>query len=154
MLKAAVMEDPEGQYVIGQNFINIRVPELYRLDLGRAMLDRASRQGFSKASFRLAMNYLVVDENYSQALFYYQEAVKQGDSQSAYNLSGAFKTSDPNNSLDYLGQKIDLERSRRYALINDESDEYPNAKFSNIDKIVPLPPAELPEWDGTFEYQK
>lgn len=50
------------------------------------------------------MNYLVVDENYSQALFYYQEAVKQGDPQSAYNLSGAFKTSDPNNSLDYLGQ--------------------------------------------------
>lgn len=65
------------------------------------------------------MNYLVVDENYSQALFYYQEAVKQGDPQSAYNLSGAFKTSDPNNSLDYLGQEIDLERSRRYALISE-----------------------------------
>ncbi|WP_255234263.1 DUF6396 domain-containing protein [Citrobacter sp. TSA-1] len=23
-----------------------------------------------------------------------------------------------------------------------------------MNKIVPLPPAELPEWDGTFEYQK
>ncbi|WP_272661420.1 DUF6396 domain-containing protein [Providencia sp. PROV089] len=23
-----------------------------------------------------------------------------------------------------------------------------------MDKIMPLPPAELPEWDGTFEYKK
>ncbi|EKT59355.1 DUF6396 domain-containing protein, partial [Providencia burhodogranariea] len=29
----------------------------------------------------------------------------------------------------------------------------PRATFPDIDKIVPLPPAELPEWDGTFEYQ-
>ncbi|EOH0492700.1 DUF6396 domain-containing protein, partial [Providencia rettgeri] len=24
----------------------------------------------------------------------------------------------------------------------------PEARFPDIDKIVPLPPAELPEWDG------
>nr|WP_274921688.1 DUF6396 domain-containing protein [Providencia sp. G1(2023)] len=29
-----------------------------------------------------------------------------------------------------------------------------STKFPDIDKIVPLPPAELPEWDGTFEYKK
>ncbi|MCT6518981.1 DUF6396 domain-containing protein [Proteus vulgaris] len=27
-------------------------------------------------------------------------------------------------------------------------------KVPDIDKIAPLPPTPLPEWDGTFEYQK
>ncbi|MEX5993836.1 DUF6396 domain-containing protein [Providencia vermicola] len=38
--------------------------------------------------------------------------------------------------------------------MHDELDKNPYAKFPDINKIVPLPPAELPEWDGTFEYQK
>ncbi len=95
----------------------------------------------------------VVDENYSQALFYFQEAVKQGYSLAAFQLSEAFKIENTSSS-DYLGVKRDLERVRRYDLINDEIDNNPRAKFPDIDKIVPLPPAPLPEWDGTFEYKK
>ncbi|WP_208624195.1 SEL1-like repeat protein [Proteus genomosp. 4] len=153
MLKAAVMGNPEGQYVIGQKFMNGQVPELYRLDLGRMMLTCASKQGFSQASHRLGMNYWIVDENYSQALFYFQEAVKQGYSLAAFQLSEAFKT-ETTSSSDYLGVKRDLERVRCYDLINDEIGNNPRAKFPDIDKIVPLPPAPLPEWDGTFEYKK
>ncbi|MDS0786886.1 DUF6396 domain-containing protein [Proteus vulgaris] len=153
MLKAAIMGNPEGQYAIGQKFMNGQVPELYRLDLGRMMLTCASKQGFSQASHRLGMNYWIVDENYSQALFYFQEAVKQGYSLAAFQLSEAFKT-ETTSSSDYLGVKRDLERVRRYDLINDEIGNNPRAKFPDIDKIVPLPPAPLPEWDGTFEYKK
>jgi hypothetical protein len=29
-----------------------------------------------------------------------------------------------------------------------------NPKIPDIDQIVPLPPAKLPEWDGTFQWQK
>ena len=29
-----------------------------------------------------------------------------------------------------------------------------NPKVPDIDKIVPLPPAKLPPWDGTFEWEK
>ncbi|MBI6528500.1 sel1 repeat family protein [Proteus vulgaris] len=153
MLKAAVMGNPDGQYVIGQKFMDGRVPELYRLDLGRAMLACASEQGFKDASYWLGMSYSMIDKDYSKGLGYFHEAAKQGNSLSAFQLVDAFKTADPTNP-DYLGQQIDLERSRRYDLISDEIDEHPNAKFPDIDKIVPLPPAELPEWDGTFEYKK
>ncbi|WP_458320305.1 DUF6396 domain-containing protein, partial [Providencia sp. CRPN80343] len=55
----------------------------------------------------------------------------------------------------YLAVKPDPERSARYEAIvkeMDASDE--TAKFPDIDKIVPLPPTELPEWDGSFEYKK
>ncbi|UDN35968.1 DUF6396 domain-containing protein [Proteus sp. NMG38-2] len=154
MLKAAIMGNPEGQYVIGDKFMDAQVPELYRLDLGRAMLDCASKQGFSKASFELGLHYVAAENNYTKALFYLQEGAKQGNTLSLFLLSQSFKTTDINNRLYYLGQKIDLERVRRYDLISDEIDNNPRAKFPDIDKIVPLPPAPLPEWDGTFEYKK
>ena len=154
MLKAAVMGNPEGQYVIGDKFMDAQVPELYRLDLGRAMLDCASKQGFSKASFELGLNYALAEGNYTRALFYLQEGVKQGHTLSSFRLSQAFRTQDINDRANYLGQQLDLERVRRYDLISDEIDNNPRAKFPDIDKIVPLPPASLPEWDGTFEYKK
>ena len=152
MLKAAVMGNPEGQYAIGQKFIDGRT-ELYRLDLGRAMLACASDQGFTKASYQLATLYKAQDSNYSLALSYYQHAVKYGDSQSAFQLFRGFQSNNPNN-WDYLGQQDDTERVRRYQLIREELSKNPRAKFPDIDKIVPLPPAPLPEWDGTFEYKK
>ena len=154
MLKAAVMGNPEGQYVIGDKFMDAQVPELYRLDLGRTMLDCASRQGFSKASFELGLHYALTEGNYTKALFYLQEGAKQGHTLSAFRLSQAFRTQDINDRANYLGQEIDLERVRRYTLIRKEARKNPRAKFPDIDKIVPLPPAPLPEWDGTFEYKK
>ncbi|HEK1094954.1 TPA: hypothetical protein SMQ47_003300 [Proteus mirabilis] len=74
--------------------------------------------------------------------------------QSAYQLTQNFKTSDPDNKLDYMGLSVDPERVRRYKMIKEELNSNPRATFPDIDKIVPLPPAELPEWDGTFEYKK
>nr|WP_321167024.1 DUF6396 domain-containing protein [Caballeronia cordobensis] len=35
-----------------------------------------------------------------------------------------------------------------------EDNESLNPTLPDIDKIVPLPPAKLPPWDGTFEWQK
>lgn len=53
-----------------------------------------------------------------------------------------------------MGLSVDPERVHRYKMIEEELNSNPRAKFPDIDKIVPLPPAELPEWDGTFEYKK
>ncbi|NYH25166.1 hypothetical protein GGD40_004737 [Paraburkholderia bryophila] len=58
--------------------------------------------------------------------------------------------------MDYISLPNDPERSQRYELTwkfltsNDER----NPKVPDIDKIVPLPPAKLPSWDGTFQWQK
>ncbi|UNH32096.1 SEL1-like repeat protein [Moellerella wisconsensis] len=154
MLKAAVMGNPDAQYVIGQRFMDATKPQSYRLDLGRSMLACSAKQGYANAAYRLGMNYRVADNNYSKALIYFQQATQYGDERGAYTLTDAFSTNDPNNKLDYLGQQIDPERVKRYQKIHDELDKNPYAKFPDINKIVPLPPAELPEWDGTFEYKK
>jgi uncharacterized protein len=47
-----------------------------------------------------------------------------------------------------------LERQRRYKRIAEflSAYEYLNPRVPEIDQIVPLPPAKLPEWDGTFEW--
>lgn len=153
MLKAAVMGNPDGQYVIGQRFMDATKPQSYRLDLGQAMLACSAEQGYAKSAYTLGIDY-DIDKNYSTALYYYQKAAEYGYQKSTYKLSKVFSTNDPSNELDYLGQKIDPERVKRYQKIYDELDKNPYAKFPDIDKIVPLPPAELPEWDGTFEYKK
>ncbi|MBV8068321.1 MAG: hypothetical protein JO270_00350, partial [Acidobacteriaceae bacterium] len=78
-----------------------------------------------------------------------------GDAQSASFLQYGFDTT-PSDEMSYIGQPKDPERSRRYSLIwkflNDH--EALNPKVPDIDQIVPLPPAKLPEWDGTFQWLK
>jgi len=56
----------------------------------------------------------------------------------------------------YLDLQKDPERSRRYQLIGEflDENELSNPKIPDIDQIVPLPPAQLPPWDGTFEWEK
>ncbi len=152
MLKAAVMGNPDAQYVIGQRFMDATKPQSYRLDLGRSMLACSAEQGYANAAYRLGMNHS--DNDYTKSLYYLQLSARYGHELGAYTLADAFNTNDPNNKLDYLGQKIDPERVRRYKLIDQELSNNPYAKFPDINKIVPLPPAELPEWDGTFEYKK
>ncbi|EKT59661.1 DUF6396 domain-containing protein, partial [Providencia burhodogranariea] len=142
-----------GQLAIGELFLDGRT-SLYRLDLGRQMLDCAAQQGNTDAAYSLALNYEVRDKNYNQALKYYQLAIRYGNDRSAYQLAKSFNTSDPKNEIYYLGQHVDPERVRRYKMVEQALKRNPRATFPDIDKIVPLPPTELPEWDGTFEYQK
>ena len=153
MLKAAVMGNPDGQYVIGLRFMDATKPQSYRLDLAEAMLACSAEQEYANAAYTLAISYKNLGK-YSRALYFYQKSIEYGHARSAYKLSEVFNTDAPKNELDYLGQKIDPERVKRYQKIYDELDKNPYAKFPDIDKIVPLPPAELPEWDGTFEYKK
>ncbi|WP_237249217.1 DUF6396 domain-containing protein, partial [Pseudomonas syringae] len=51
---------------------------------------------------------------------------------------------------------LDKERSDRYRLISKflQKNEQLGSKLPDIDSIVPLPPAKLPAWDGTFQWQK
>ncbi|WP_423213152.1 DUF6396 domain-containing protein [Paraburkholderia ginsengiterrae] len=56
----------------------------------------------------------------------------------------------------YLDLLKDPERSRRYKLVGDflDRNQLSNPAVPDIDRIVPLPPAQLPPWDGTFEWEK
>ncbi|QXB07002.1 sel1 repeat family protein [Providencia rettgeri] len=157
--QAADLGSPEAQYVIGDIFVSQRLSDrdnpAYRPEIGKKMLDCSANQGNGEAAYRLA-NYLWnVEEDTGGTLKYYQLSIKNGYRHSASTLTGAFDPKTILGSIDYLDVKPDKERSLRYyAIVKeiDASDE--TAKFPDIDKIVPLPPAELPEWDGTFEYKK
>jgi len=82
--------------------------------------------------------------------------VKNGNASAARFLSGGFITTSPKEELRYMALAPDPERARRYKLIDEFLDRYENlgAKVPDIDQIVPLPPAKLPDWDETFQWKK
>ncbi|MFO9762326.1 DUF6396 domain-containing protein, partial [Providencia sp. DFU6] len=139
MLKAAVMGNPDAQYVIGERFMDATKPQSYRLDLGQAMLSCSAEQGYTKAAYTLGVSYKNKG-NYSRALYFFQKSAEYSHEIGAYKLASIFSTNDPNNEIDYTGQQIDPERVRRYKLIEQELSNNPYAKFPDINKIVPLPP--------------
>lgn len=157
--QAADLGSPEGQYVIGDIFLAQRLSDkdnpAYQPEIGKKMLACAAQQGNKEAAFTAAMFYKSVEKNFDIALEFFQLASENGHRISASILIDTFKIGTTPKDYYYLAVKPDPKRSARYEAIVSEidaSDE--TAKFPDIDKIVPLPPAELPEWDGTFEYKK
>lgn len=47
-----------------------------------------------------------------------------------------------------LAPYIDKARGERYRMLSNALGFNPNRHFPNLDKILPLPPADLPPWDG------
>lgn len=96
------------------------------------------------------------DTKYAEAQSAYQKSIASGSAESALSLEAGFATESVSDRVAYLGVKRDLERSHRYELIGQfiHRNDGRNPKVPDIDKIVPLPPAKLPPWDGTFEWQK
>ncbi|WP_109399185.1 DUF6396 domain-containing protein [Proteus sp. TJ1640] len=157
--QAADLGNSEAQFVIGDIFLSKRLDNMqdnpaYSPDIGKKMLDCATQQQHGKAAYYLATYYLDVDEDLDNGMKYHQLAIKNGYRASASALAEGFKPNIKEKSMYYLPIKPDLERSARYESIKLEIRNNPEARFPDIDKIVPLPPAELPEWDGTFEYKK
>lgn len=157
--QAADLGNPEAQNVIGDILISKRLSDktnpAYRPEIGKEMLRCAANQGNGEAAYNLAFYLQTVDKNFNNALIIYQLAIKNGYRSAASKLNLAF---DPNTTVKnyyYLGVNPDIKRSALYYTIVKEIDaSNETATFPDIDKIVPLPPAELPEWDGTFEYKK
>ncbi|MBL7636485.1 sel1 repeat family protein [Atlantibacter hermannii] len=167
--KAADLGSPEGQYVIGKLFmvkqfedpsnpdpytIRYKPNPAYRPEIGRTMLDCSANQGYGDAAYELALDYKLVHKDYKNTLKYYQLGIVSGNKLSAFQLKYSFNGPSADDRMNYLALTKDPERSHRYNLIYEEISSNPSARFPDIDKIVPLPPAELPEWDGTFEYKK
>jgi hypothetical protein len=148
--KAADLGNPEGQTAVG----NLLSYKLFRFQLAREFYACAVDQGYAEAAFQLAMDYKSGSNR--NATKYYQKAVERGHEIVAFFMSNSFgQINSPTDQMYYLGfDKAYPERARRYELIAKEINRNPSARFPDIDKIVPLPPIPLPEWDGTFEYKK
>jgi len=162
--KAADLGNPDAQYYVAEKLWKTKVntPADGHLIVGIAtrMYQCAAEQGHLDAA-QFAGVILKSNRDYTQAIATLQKGISAGNSKSAGFLSKAFLPAQdanrpPADQLFYLNLSVDTERSRRYEQIWRflDANQYSNPKVPDIDQIVPLPPAPLPAWDGTFQWQK
>lgn len=149
--KAADLGNPDAQLYVG----NLLAPLDKAPEIARQMRQCATNQGHGKAASTLGID-LSGDKRFPEAVTAFQKGVEVGDSMSASFLEEGFKGPPSTNGLYYLALPHDPERSRRYELIGKfiDRNDGRNPKVPDLDQIVPLPPAKLPPWDGTFRWQK
>jgi len=75
-----------------------------------------------------------------------QQGVRLGSKDCASFLSIEFEH--PDDLADMLVPHLDKARSERYHVLYKALDFNPELRFPNLDKILPLPPAQLPQWNG------
>ena len=155
--KAADLGSREAQYVVGDILTDIKDEGTLqqRLKIYEQLLSCSSELGFGEASEMLGLGY-ESDKEYSKALEAFHQGVKNGSELSASVLSEVFNNKRENKYLDDLNLKEDIERARRYKIIGDYlyDKDYLQPKVPDLDEIVPLPPAKLPEWDGKIAFQR
>jgi TPR repeat protein len=111
------------------------------------MLECSYAQGNATGAFELGVTLGnrpgKTDRYYARALQILHDAVKFGNSESADYLSSSFRSLEP-----LTGNKVDADRAQRYSKLGDALERNPDLRLPNLDKVLPLPPAELPSWDG------
>ncbi|WP_232918620.1 sel1 repeat family protein [Pseudomonas syringae] len=149
--RAADLGNPDAQYYVAR--LLSKVPDT--ADVMQAMYKCAMEQGNGPAGVYYA-SYSKVIGNYADAVTGYHVAIRNGNYDAARNLERAFKGPPPSEELYYMALKRDVERVERLEKVRIflTENQYLGPKVPDIDQIVPLPPAKLPEWDGTFEWLK
>jgi len=134
---AGTYDDPDGEF-------------WGNLDIGTKMLECAVAQGYGDAAAKLGFIYARpnTSEAKARALRVLQEGVKLGSSDSANSLFTEFDGFNLTNGRNLVGF-IDRSRAERYSKIGDMLEHYQGRlKLPNLDKVLPLPPAPLPKWNG------
>jgi len=151
--KGADLGSPEAQNYVADKLSPIDIAPV----IGRQMYQCAVDQGFGAAATTLGID-LKNKKLYPEAVKTFQKGVAEGNPMSASFLESGFNGPLVTNQLDYLALAYDPERVRRYELIwkflTSRTDLGFKPKLPDIEQIVPLPPAPLPPWDGTFQWQK
>ncbi|QWT45791.1 SEL1-like repeat protein [Azospira inquinata] len=152
--KAADLGNPEAQYVVGDKLVR-QTGHLDIQNIGMEMYHCAAEQGHGQAALEYAIHQQAL-KNYDEALKIFQLGAKAGNETAAFALEKGFNGPQLNDELEYLGQTKDPERVRRYRLIGEMLSGYSYLKpqVPEIDRIVPLPPAKLPAWNGKLEWQE
>ncbi|CAE6729126.1 SEL1-like repeat protein [Paraburkholderia domus] len=149
--KAADLGNAEAQYYVA----DLLAPHDRAPDVAKQMRQCAADQGHARAALALGVNRQN-NGKYHDAVVAYQRGVAAGESISALILQRSFLAPPATDEGSYLDLPKDQERSRRYKLIGNflDRNQLSNPTVPDIDRIVPLPPAQLPAWDGTFEWEK
>jgi hypothetical protein len=150
---AADLGSPIAQTLLGEALRGKYDAPMYGFWGNRAvafkMLECAYSQGNSKAAYVLGVNLGVEAESTGdkamseRTLRVFHDGVKWGSEDAANYLFGAFDDGDA-----LVDHRIDRARARRYDLLGDALYDNPDLRFPNLDKVLPLPPAPLPQWNG------
>lgn len=160
--KAAEMGNPHAMGYLGEKMSSTwDIPnEGYwaNIPVATKMLECALAQGYGPAAYRLAnlrgwpraadskIAGPRTTETRALALMTLHTGVMFGCSDCALHLSVEFRN--PHDLADMIVPHLDKARSERYGVLNDALDSNPLLRFPNLDKVLPLPPATLPPWDG------
>ena len=149
--KAADLGNADAQYYVADKLS----PWNMAPDVAQKMYQCAIEQGHGEAAEDWGIS-LQDEKQYGQATQTFQKGVSAGSSLSALLLKQAFGIAQSEDQLGYLDLPYDAERSHRYELIGAflNRNDGRNPKVPDIDDIVPLPPAPLPAWDGSFQWEK
>jgi TPR repeat protein len=111
------------------------------------MLECGYAQGNGAAAFALGValdgDNKSMSGDYARALKVFHDGVKFGNSDSAGYLGISFGTGAP-----LVKGVRDDARGDRYLALGDALERNPDLRFPNLDKVLPLPPADLPMRDG------
>lgn len=145
--QAADMGSDYAQFTIGRSLLTSQdAPERSRwanTPIGVKMLECAFAQGNGNAAEELGVQYKIVNNDKPRALHYLHEGVKFGNAQAANYLADEFE-----NVGGLAPHGIDQARADRYWALGKALAHNPDLRLPNLDKILPLPPAKLPQWNG------
>jgi TPR repeat protein len=147
--RAAELGSPDAQMALADAY-----EEAGQKDVAQTLRLCAYKQGHGPAATLLG-RIAKVRGDFAEALEYYQNGTKFGNEESASALMLFFwsetwnrHTADRLARLRELELQPDSERSKRYEEIQDALALNPDLKLRRLDKVLPLPPAELPSWKG------
>jgi len=147
--KAAELGSPEAQMALAEAYENANQPAntLY-------LRMCAYKQGHGPAARELGV-IEKVKGRYAEALEYYQNGVRFGNKDTAAALMLFFREEGWDNfsaeqlaKLQTLQLKPDAERKARYKVVQAALELNPDLKLKLLDNVLPLPPNELPPWNG------
>jgi len=152
--KAADMGSMAAQTFIGEKLTatHDEPPSFWgNRPIGLKMLECAFAQGYGPAAYELGLALSGDDDpslnkDNARALRVLHEGVKWGSEKCANYLFSSFHRGDA-----LASKMIDKVRGERYNVLGDALYANPDLRFPNLDKVLPLPPARLPIWDGRPE---
>jgi hypothetical protein len=160
--KAAVMGNPQAMAFLAEKMRAGKdgaIPGYWaNIPVATKMLECSLAQGFGPAADPLHYIYQkprakdgtvigqMNSETKSRAVNVLHEGVKLGCGDCASNLEIEF--SRPFDLAEMIAPFIDKARGERYRVFAKELSFNPFNRFPNLDKVLPLPPATLPPWNG------
>jgi len=123
------------------------------LPIALQMLECAFAQGYGDAGDKLGLIYARPEtpDAKLRALNVLHQGVKLGSAQCANSLFSEFDGLGLSRGDNLVGH-VDKARAERYSKLGDALEHYGvRLKLPNLDKVLPLPPAPLPKWDGNVK---